>query len=336
MEGRGPGDAHEPFSPHGRGPRGGPAASGGGAGSGEGDGNSVRSGNGAAPRDPLAAAPAAELPADNPIKPGPVGRGMPIGVRARGGVLCVTLERPERLNAIDPEMHADLVRAWIRLRDDDRLRVGLLDGAGSKAFSAGIDLKRLDDFYAEGRPGERRSRWQREPGLGGLTRNFDPGKPVVAAINGLCLGLGLELALACDLRWASPNATFGLPEVRWGIIPGQGGTQRLPRALPPNVALEMMLTGAPISAARAYELGLINRIVPLERLRAEAGAVAARIAELPPRAVRTARESVRRGLDLSLADGLALELDLADPLRGSPENAKAVAAFGRKGTPRLG
>ena len=252
---------------------------------------------------------------------------MPVRARARGPVLTITLDRPRSLNAIDPEAHEALLRAWKRLRDDPRLRVGLLTGAGEKAFCAGIDLRRLSEFYAESQPGERRARWAREPGLGGLTRNFDPGKPVIAAINGYCLGLGLELALACEIRYASPNAMFGLPEVRWGIIPGQGGTQRLPRTIPSSLALEMMLTGEPISAKRAYEVGLVNRIVPLGRLRYEALAVAERIARFSPRAIRHMRESVRRGLDLPLADGLQLEQDLADPLRGSAENRRALSSF---------
>lgn len=254
---------------------------------------------------------------------------MPVRVVAKGPVLVVTLDRPEALNAIDPESHEELLAAWTRLRDDDELRVGILTGAGNKAFSAGIDLKRLADFYAESYPGERRHRWAERPGVGGLTRNFDPGKPIVAAVNGYCLGLGLELALACDLRLASPNAVFGLPEVRWGIIPGQGGTQRLPRAIPPNLAIEMILTGERITAARAYEVGLINRIVPLRRLRPEAQRVAERIAGFSPQAVHHAREAVRRGLDLSLLDGLRLEQELADPLRGSAENRAAVGAFAR-------
>ncbi len=250
-------------------------------------------------------------------------------------MLVVTLDRPEALNAVDPESHAELLRAWTRLRDDEQLRVGVLTGAGRRAFCAGIDLKRLDEFYAEARPGERRLRWSRSPGIGGVTRNFEPGKPIVAAVNGLCLGLGLEMALACDLRIASPNAIFGLPEVRWGIIPGQGGTQRLPRTIAPGLALEMILTGEPISAERALAIGLINRIATARRLRDEALAIAARIASRPPRAVRAAREAVLRGLALSLADGLQLEQDLAEPLRGSVENRAAVAAFGRR-RPRRG
>jgi enoyl-CoA hydratase/carnithine racemase len=270
------------------------------------------------------------------MSPEPLAATVPVRVRARGPVLIVTLDRPRSLNAIDPETHEELVRAWRRLRDEDRLKVGVLTGSGDRAFSAGIDLKRLPDFYAETRLGERRARWKREPGLGGLTRNLDTGKPIVAAINGYCLGLGLELALACDVRLASPNAVFGLPEVRWGIIPGQGGTQRLPRAVPPNLALEMILTGESIPASRAYEIGLINRIVPLPRLRPEALATAHRIARHPPRAVRHARESVYRGLDLSLADGLQLEQDLAEPLREGGKRRALRSAFGRKRTSRPG
>lgn len=259
---------------------------------------------------------------------------MPVRVEKQGPVLLVTLDRPEVLNAIDPESHDELVRAWSRLRDSPDLHVGILTGAGTKAFCAGIDLNRLEEFYAESHPGERRERWTREPGIGGLTRNFDPGKPIIAAVNGTCLGLGLELALASDIRLASPNATFGLPEVRWGIIPGQGGTQRLPRAVPPSLALEMILSGTVISARRAKEIGLINRVVPQRRLLAEARSLAERIASLPVRAVRHAREAVRRGLDLPLTDALQLEQDLADPLRASAESRAARAEFGRRRAPR--
>lgn len=267
---------------------------------------------------------------DNHLNSGRVGRLVPLRLELRGPVLLVTLDRPEVHNAIDPEMHAELVGAWERFRDNERLRVAVLTGAGDKAFSAGIDLTRLDSFYAESYPGERRERWKQVPGLGGLTRNFDAGKPIIAAINGHCLGLGLELALACDLRLASPNATLGLPEVRWGIIPGQGGTQRLPRAVPTNIALEMILTGAPISASRAAEVGLVNRVVPLPRLRAEAFELAVKIAGHPVEAVRRARRAVWGGLDRPLDLALDLEQDLAEPLRGGPNAGAARAAFDRR------
>lgn len=252
---------------------------------------------------------------------------MPVRVETRGAVLVVTLDRPEVHNAIDPEMQRELVEAWTRLRDEDGLHVGLVTGAGERAFCAGLDLKRMGDFYGSVPAERRREVWNREPGIGGLTRNLDPGKPVLAAVNGYCLGAGLELALACDLRYASDRATFGLPEVRWAILPGQGGTQRLPRAVPPNLALEMILTGRPISAERALQAGLVNAVHASDRLLPAALEIADAIAAQPPRAVRHALEAVRRGLDLPLPEALRLEQALADPLRDAPDNRTARSEF---------
>jgi E-phenylitaconyl-CoA hydratase len=251
----------------------------------------------------------------------------------RHHVVVVTIDRPEALNAIDPETNQELVDAWRRYRDDDQLRVAVVTGTGDRAFSAGVDLKRMGEMYAASKD-RRREAWNREPGIGGITRNLDPGKPVIAAINGYCLGGGLELALACDIRVASENATFGLPETKWAIIPGQGGSQRLPRIIAPNIALEMVLTGASIDAHRAYEIGLVNRVVPLPALLPESLSIAEAIARQPPRAIRHAREAILRGLDLPLEQALRLEQDLADPLRDSDENREARAAFAEKRPPR--
>jgi enoyl-CoA hydratase/carnithine racemase len=272
-------------------------------------------------------------PADTEMNPNSVTGPMSVVWDVRGHVVVITLDRPEALNAIDPEMHQALVNAWTRFRDDDDLRVAVVTGAGDRAFSAGVDLKRMGELYA-GAKDRRRERWNREPGIGGITRNLDPGKPIIAAVNGYCLGGGLELALACDLRVASENATFGLPETKWAIIPGQGGSQRLARVIAPNLALEMILTGAPIDAHRAYEIGLVNRVVPLPRLLPETMSIAETIARQPPRAVRHAREAILRGLDLPLDQALRLEQDLADPLRDSEENQEARAAFTEKRPPR--
>jgi E-phenylitaconyl-CoA hydratase len=259
---------------------------------------------------------------------------MPVRFEPDGHVVWITLDRPEALNAIDPETHAALVAAWERFRDEDDLRVAVLTGAGKKAFCAGVDLKRMGDFYQKVPADQRVQVWNREPGIGGITRNLEVGKPVIAAVNGLCLGGGLELALACDIRLASTNATFGLPEVRWAIIPGQGGTQRLPRAVPPAVALEMILTARPITAARAGAIGLVNHVYPLARLREEARRMAETIVAHPPRAVQAALAAVRRGLALPLEEGLRLEQELANPLRDSPDNREARAAFREKRPPR--
>lgn len=259
---------------------------------------------------------------------------MPVRFDTEGHVAWITLDRPEVLNAIDPETHVALLGAWSRFRDDENLRVGVLTGAGPKAFCTGIDLHRMGDFYGSVPPEQRVGAWNRAPGIGGITRNLDVGKPTIAAVNGLCLGLGLELALACDIRLASENATFGLPEVRSAIIPGQGGTQRLPRAVPPGVALEMILTGNPIDAPRALQLGLVSHVYPSDRLTSEARAMAEGIAAHPPRVVRRAREAIRRGLEKPLAEGLRMEQKLADPLRDSPDNREARTAFREKRPPR--
>ncbi len=259
---------------------------------------------------------------------------MVIRFEIEGRVAWITMDRPEAMNAIDPESHTALVDAWARFRDDPRLRVAVLTGAGTKAFCAGVDLKRMGDFYGGVPAGQRLQVWKREPGIGGITRNLEVGKPVIAAVNGVCLGGGLELALACDLRLASETATFGLPEVRWAIIPGQGGTQRLPRAVPPAVALEMILTAQPIDANRAAEVGLVNHVYPSGELHDRARSMAEVIASHPPRAVQTALAAVRGGLTMSLADGLDLEQELADPLRDSPDNREARAAFREKRPPR--
>ncbi|HLM91802.1 MAG TPA: enoyl-CoA hydratase/isomerase family protein [Thermoplasmata archaeon] len=259
---------------------------------------------------------------------------MPVHFTTDGPVAWITLDRPEALNAIDPETHAELVAAWKRVRDEEGIRVAVLTGTGSKAFCAGVDLKRMGEFYQNVPAAQRVEVWNREPGIGGITRNLDVGKPIIAAINGICLGGGLELALACDLRLASENATFGLPEVRWAIIPGQGGTQRLPRTVPPALALEMILTAQPIDAARAAAIGLVNRVYPLPRLHDEAQEMASAIASHPPQAIRAALAAVRRGLTLPLDEGLRLEQELADPLRDSPDNREARAAFREKRPPR--
>ncbi|ODS98513.1 MAG: hypothetical protein ABS56_04830 [Lautropia sp. SCN 69-89] len=246
---------------------------------------------------------------------------------ARDGVLILTIARPAARNALNAETQQALVEEWLHFRDDDTLRVAVLTGAGDEAFCAGADLKELGAFYRSMTPFERRERGEREPGLGAITRNFDPRKPTIAAINGACLAGGLELALACDIRVAAEHARFGLPEVRRGILPGAGGTQRLPRALPVGVALEMILTGTPIDAASALRWGLVSRVVPAAALLDCALEIAALIAANGPLAVRAAREAVYEGLALPMDAALRLEQFLAEPLRQSDDAAEGVRAF---------
>lgn len=258
---------------------------------------------------------------------------MSITTELNEGVLTVTLDRPEARNAINAEMREALIEIWAEFRDSDEARVGILTGAGDQSFCAGADLKEIGDYYRAMTPIERREMGLRTPGLGAITRNFDPRKPIIAAINGPCLAGGLELALACDIRIAVEQATFGLPEVRRGILPGAGGTQRLPRAVPQGVALEMILTGAPIDSEAALRWGLISHVVPANELLNEATRIAKLIAANGPLAVRAARDAVYQGLALPLNEALGLEQFHAEPIRLSEDASEGVQAFLEKRSP---
>lgn len=260
---------------------------------------------------------------------------MTLRTEIKDSLLIVTLDRPETRNALNAEMRESLIETWRRFRDDEALRVAVLTGAGEAAFCSGADLKEVGDYYRSMTPYERREHGEREPGLGGLTRNFDPRKPVIAAINGACLAGGLEIALACDIRIAADHATFGLPEVRRGILPGAGGTQRLPRALPFGVALEMILTGEPIDAEAALRWGLVSRLAPAAELMDSAMEIAGRIAANGPLAVRAARDAVYQGAGLPLDQALRLEQFHAEPLRQSEDAQEGVRAFTEKRAPRF-
>jgi len=245
----------------------------------------------------------------------------------QGGILILTIDRPQARNALNAETQAALLEAWLNFRDDDTLRVAVLTGAGDQAFCAGADLKEIGSFYKSMTPFQRRERGEREPGLGAITRNFDARKPTIAAINGACLAGGLELALACDIRVAAEHARFGLPEVCRGILPGAGGTQRLPRALPLGVALEMVMTGAPIDAQAALRWGLVSHVVPAAEVLGCALRVASLIAANGPLAVQAARDAVYQGAAMPLEAALRLEQFLAEPLRQSDDAAEGVRAF---------
>ena len=258
---------------------------------------------------------------------------MTIRFEREGRLAILTIDRPKVHNALDFETSNALVDAWIRFRDDDDLRVAVLTGAGDRAFCAGADLRGVGDFYRSLTSAQRLRRSEQLPGLGGITRNLAIDKPIIAAVNGFCLAGGLEIALACDLRVASENASFGLPEVTRGIVPGAGGTQRLPRLVGPERALDLILTGRRIDAQEALRIGLVSRVVPFGELLDQARALANAIAENGPLAVRAARAAVWRGLDLTLDEGLRLEQLLAEPVRQSEDAQEGPRAFLEKRKP---
>jgi E-phenylitaconyl-CoA hydratase len=180
---------------------------------------------------------------------------MSIDVTKEGKIAVFTINRPEAMNAMNPEVFKELSDALIKFKDDDDLWVGIITGAGDRAFCAGADIKLMLPVI-----GELKDRPWAEPPI--IMRGLNLWKPLIAAVNGTALGGGLEIALACDMRIASENATFAVPEVTLGLIPAWGGTQRLPRAIPMAKAAEMLLTGRPIDAQEAYRVGLVSRVVP--------------------------------------------------------------------------
>lgn len=243
------------------------------------------------------------------------------------GVALIRIERPEKLNAIDPETDGALGRAWAWAERETDVRCIVLTGAGTRAFSAGADIGTL-------LPELRRRALENEDDgtFCGLTRVAPTAKPILAAINGIAFGGGLELALACDLRIASETARFALPEVTLGVLAGGGGATRLPRAIPPALAAEMLLTGRGIDAATALRIGLVSRVVAAEDLMPTACEIAAAIAANAPLAVERTLALLRRRDSLSLAEGLDQERAGFRDLIATRDAAEGIAAFaaGRK------
>jgi enoyl-CoA hydratase/carnithine racemase len=222
-----------------------------------------------------------------------------------GALALVTLNRPRYLNAYNVQMRDDLFEALNAVRDDDEVRVALITGAGEKAFCAGADLS---EFLTAPTPvAARQIRFDRD--VWGLFLSIP--QPLIAVLHGYVLGSGIEMALCCDLRIASDDAQFGLPEVELGIIPAAGGSQTLPRTVGRGSALEMLLTARRIDAREALQIKLVNRVVPPDRLMETARGMAEKIAACDPDVIRGIKQAVLRGMDLSLAQGLDLEKMLA-------------------------
>jgi enoyl-CoA hydratase len=250
----------------------------------------------------------------------------------QGNVAVITLNRPERMNTLGGTMKPDLARAFFEFaRSDDEVRAIVLTGSGERAFCAGADIKEragtsvagTDYFFAQRATHD-------------LFRDIEEfEKPVIAAINGVALGGGLEIALCCDIRLGSTTARFGLPEVKLGVIPAAGGTQRLPRLIGEARAKELILTADLIDAPAALHFGLISRVLPPEELMPAALELAQRIAGHPPLAIRFAKRAINRGMQTDLDSGLEYERYAASMLVDSDDRKEGMQAFVEKRQPKF-
>jgi len=242
-------------------------------------------------------------------------------------IAVITLNRPDVLNAINAPMLAELAGTLIQLKDDDSVRVVILTGAGDKAFAAGADIAELATQTATG---------AREFALRGQ-HVFDLveglGKPVIAAINGYALGGGCELAMACTLRLAADTAKLGQPEITLGLIPGYAGSQRLARLVGKARAMELLLIGAPISAAEAERIGLVNRVVPAAELMIAARSLADKLARNAPIATRYILDAVNRGLEMPLPEASSFEATLFGLAMATDDMREGTTAFLEKRKP---
>lgn len=244
-----------------------------------------------------------------------------VQVQREGHLALVTVNRPTKLNALDDTTIAELDAVFAALDGDAAVGAVVLTGAGEKAFVAGADIGVLaKQGVLDGKENARRGQ--------AMTLRIERcSKPVIAAVNGFALGGGLELALACDLRFAAKTAKLGLPEVSLGIIPGYGGTQRLPRLIGEGAALQLILTGDPVTADEALRLGLVNGVVEPAELLPTCKAIAAKIVSRGATALALAKQAVRRGAALPMADALALEADLFGIASSTAEMKEGMAAF---------
>jgi enoyl-CoA hydratase len=250
-----------------------------------------------------------------------------ISFEVHHSVAVVCLDRREKLNALTRQMLLELNETFRRIEGERNIRAVILTGSGSEAFCAGTDIKELAVMDTE----EARGAARRGQEVCERIEGF--GVPVICAVNGVAAGGGCELALACHIRLASTSARFSLPETRLGLIPGYGGTQRLARITGSGRALEMMLTGAEISAEEALRVGLVNATVAPEDLLREAETLARRIAGLAPLAIRACLKAVTQGLSLPLAEGLELEAELFSQLFATEDMREGTRAFLEKRAP---
>jgi len=249
-----------------------------------------------------------------------------ITVEKRGRVAVLTINRPDKLNALSSKVHAEGVAALDELKHDDEVRVLVITGSGEKSFIAGADIAEFQDKT----PVTQRNSFN-EPSLFNSIDTFP--KPVIAMVNGFCLGGGNELAMACDIRIASENARFSQPEINLGIMCGGGGTQRLPKLVGEGRAMELVLTGDMIDAASAERFGLVNHVYPAADLQAETMSLAEKIAEKAPIALQLSKEAVKFASRSNLDEGLRREVDLFAICFSTEDKKEGVAAFLEKRKP---
>ena len=249
-----------------------------------------------------------------------------ITIEKRGAVAVLTINRPDKLNALNSKVHAEGVAALDELKQDESVRVLVITGSGEKSFIAGADIS---EFAGQTPVTERNVFFGRS-----LFNSLDTfPKPVIAMINGFCLGGGNELAMACDIRIATEKARFGQPEINLGIIPGGGGTQRLTNLIGETKAIELILTGDMIDAQTALNLGLVNYVYALEELETKTMALANKIAEKSPIALQLAKEAVKLASRSNLDEGLRREIDLFAICFSTEDKEEGVAAFLEKRKP---
>lgn len=250
-----------------------------------------------------------------------------IRCETHGRVRLITIDRPAKMNSLDFEANDELVAAWRDFDADDAVQVAVVTGAGDQAFCAGADLKSYTMNFA-GRPAhEFRRRYTNGPGFGGITRNLDVFKPVLAAVNGFAISGGFELALACDLRFCSPNAEFALQDAKWGFHACDGGLIRLPQIVGLGHAMEIVLSGERIDADHAYRIGLVNRVWPQAELLQRAIDYAQMLASRSPLSQRFAKEVMKRAVGMPQDEALRLESMSFHDLGLTEDLAEGTTAF---------
>jgi enoyl-CoA hydratase/carnithine racemase len=256
-------------------------------------------------------------------------------VQDHGAVRLITINRADQMNSLDFAANDELVRVWRDFASDDAARVAVITGAGDKAFCAGADLKTYTMDFAQ-RPGhEFRTRFTDGPGFGGITRGLDVGKPTIAAVNGFAISGGLELALACDLRFCSENAEFALQDVRWGFHACDGGLVRLPQIVGLGNAMEIVLGGERVGATHALRIGLVNAVHAGGELLEKALRYAEMLASRAPLAQRFARDVMQRAIGLPMDEALRLESRSFHDLGQTRDLAEGTTAFREKRSARF-